>query len=65
MTDPADLTDEMRFLFGVQKHDRIKPWKPLPDMQSGACHCFTTAIEGESRCANISWSAPACGWGYF
>jgi hypothetical protein len=30
LTDPADLTDEMRFLFGVQKHDRIKPWKPLP-----------------------------------
>lgn len=30
LTDPADLADEMRFLFGVQKHDRIKPWKPLP-----------------------------------
>ncbi|KJF71588.1 hypothetical protein [Agrobacterium arsenijevicii] len=30
LTDPTELTREMRFLFGVQKHDRIKPWKPLP-----------------------------------
>ncbi|WP_216332339.1 hypothetical protein PCC82_15915 [Agrobacterium deltaense] len=30
LTDPVELTKEMRFLFGVQKHDRIKPWKPLP-----------------------------------
>lgn len=41
LTDPVELTKEMRFLFGIQKHDRIKPWKPLPVMQSRASHCFT------------------------
>lgn len=30
LTDPAELTEEMRFLFGIQKHERIRPWKPLP-----------------------------------
>ncbi len=30
LTDPAELTKEMCFLFGIQKHERIKPWKPLP-----------------------------------
>ncbi|KJF67735.1 hypothetical protein [Rhizobium nepotum] len=30
LTDPTKLTTEMRFLFGVQKHDHGTPWKPLP-----------------------------------
>lgn len=30
VTDPSDLSKEMRFLFGVHKHDRVKAWKPLP-----------------------------------
>lgn len=30
LTDPAELSKEMRFLFGAHKHDRSKSWKPLP-----------------------------------
>jgi hypothetical protein len=30
LTDPADISKEMLFLFGVHKHERVKPWKPLP-----------------------------------
>ncbi|MFK3780384.1 hypothetical protein [Agrobacterium sp. NPDC089420] len=30
LTDPAGLSEEMLFLFGARKHERVKPWKPLP-----------------------------------
>ncbi|CUX66276.1 MULTISPECIES: hypothetical protein [Agrobacterium] len=30
LTDPADISEEMLFLFGVHKYERVKPWKPLP-----------------------------------
>ncbi|MDS7597779.1 hypothetical protein [Agrobacterium tumefaciens] len=30
MTDPADLKEEMLFLFGIQKRERVTVRKPLP-----------------------------------
>ncbi|NWJ27629.1 hypothetical protein [Rhizobium sp. RM] len=30
MTDPADLKEEMLFLFGIQKRERVTFRKPLP-----------------------------------
>lgn len=30
LTDPTDISEEMLFLFGVRKHERVRPWKPLP-----------------------------------
>lgn len=30
LTNPADISDEMLFLFGVHKHERVRAWKPLP-----------------------------------
>jgi hypothetical protein len=30
LTDPADISEEMLFLFGVHKHERVRPWRPLP-----------------------------------
>ncbi len=30
LTDPNDISEEMLFLFGDHKHERVRRWKPLP-----------------------------------